>query len=110
MVGADRKHRHFVQPPQFENIVRLMIQHDPSNARGRSRTRHLRKCGTAGRLEEHRIGLGHRRILNVVQQLLALRERVVVGMDDGDVDAQPAGGFLRRSGLLLLVIVIVVGE
>jgi len=43
-----------------------------------------------------------------MQQLLALRNGVIIGVDDLEIRPQPPGGFLRRRCLLLLVIVIVV--
>jgi Grx4 family monothiol glutaredoxin len=45
-----------------------------------------------------------------LQQLLALRQSVVVGMDDLDVHTQTPRCFLRSCRLLLLLIVVVVRE
>ena len=45
-----------------------------------------------------------------MQQLLALGDRVVVGMDDLKVHSQTSRSFLRSCCLFLLIVVIVVSE
>jgi len=96
--------------PQLMNIVRVMVQDDPANIRCRCGACDLREPRPTRRFEHDRIGSRRRRTLDVVQQLLALCHRVVVGMDDLDIHTKTPRRFIRRSRLLLLIVVIVVGK
>src|SRR5271155_2698726 len=60
----------------------VMVQHNPANISGHGGAGHLRKPGSARRLEHNGIRTRPGRTLDVVQQLLALRNRVIVGVDD----------------------------
>ena len=97
MIRRNGKHRHFELPPQFENVIHLVIQHHPANSGRRRRPRHLRKGCSTRRFEHDRVRPHHPRILHVMQQLLTLGQRVVVGVNDLHFHAQPPRRFLRCS-------------
>ena len=96
MVGADGENRNRGTLAQLRKIICVVVQNNPANIRGDGGTSHLRKCGSARRLENDCIGTQRRRSLDEVQQLLALRDRIVAGMNDLDVYVQPPGSLKRR--------------
>ena len=48
--------------------------------------------------------------MNYLEELSALRDRVVSSVNDLRGDAEAAGRFVRRAGLLNLIVVVVVGQ
>ena len=87
-----------------------MIEDDPSNTCGRGGAGDLREGGPSGGLEHNRVGARRSGTLNELQQLLALRQAVIVGVNNFQVDAQTASRLLRGCCLFLLVVVIVVRQ
>src|SRR5438105_11677037 len=87
-----------------------MVQHHPSNAGGGGGACHLRETGSARRLKYDGVRTRGRRTLNELQQLLALRHGVVVGVNDLYVHAQTPRRAVRSGRLLLLIIVAVIRE
>src|SRR5258708_23170542 len=110
MVAADGKNRNMRRLPELAEIVRFMVQDDPANVSSHSGTGHLRKRCSTRRLKNDRIRTRRRGTLNEVKELLTLRNRVVAGMNNLEINPQASRSFLRRRRLLLLVIVVVVGQ
>ena len=91
-------------------VIRIAIQHRPSDACGGRHARHLRQCGPADGLEHNRVRTVLRRRLNGSQNLSALIDGVVVRVNNLRAHAQLACGLLGGLRLLNLVIVIVGGQ
>src|SRR5207245_5378893 len=87
-----------------------MVQHHPSNTSRSSGTCHLRESGSASGLEYDGIWTRGRRTLNKLQQLLALRHGLIVGVDDLYVHAQTPRRAVGGRRLFLLIIVAVIRE
>ena len=110
MIGAEGEYRNLEGATQLNHVVRIVIQHDPSNSRCHGRARHLRKgCAPRG-FEHDGVGTRHPRILNVMQQLLALRQSIIAGVNDLNVHTKTPCRFFCRRCLFLLIIVIVISE
>src|ERR1700694_4099151 len=110
MVATDRKYRNLRSLPELMEIVRFMVQHHPANIHSYRGESHLRKRCSARGLVYDGIRTRSGRALNEMQHLLALGDRVVVGMDDLKVHSQTSRNFFRSCSLFLLIVVIVVGE
>jgi len=95
---------------QLREVVSLSIQNHPSDACAHRCPGDLRKAGRPRRFKHNRIGspLGSR--LNNLQQLLALINRIVIGINDLQLRAQLARRVFSGCGLLNLVIIVVGGE
>src|SRR6266404_1402689 len=107
MIRADGENRRVRPLAQILYVIRIAIQHRPSDACGGRHARHLRQRGSADGLEHNRVRTVLRRRLNGSQNLCALIDGVVVRVNNLRAHAQLACGLLRGLRLLDLEIVIV---
>ena len=110
VVRGDGKYGYREKAAEFGNVVGLAIQQNHSNSSGGGGASYLRMRGRTGRFEEDGVGPRSGRGLDAGQQLLALHDAIVAGINDVNLDPQFAGCLLGSRSLLDLVIVVVVGQ
>src|SRR6266481_1611915 len=110
VIGTDGENGNARSLAQLREIFRFAVQHRPADSRAHRCARHLRKRGPAHRLEYNRIGTQFRSSLNGLQNLRALRNRVVLRVENLEVGSETPRSILRRGGLLQLVIVLAGGQ
>src|SRR6266403_140331 len=110
VIGTDGKNGNARRLAQVREIFSFAVQHRPADSRAHRGARHLWQRSRSHRLEHNRIGTQFRSGLNGFQNLRALRNRVVVRVENLEIDAQTPRSFLRRGGLLQLVIVVAGGQ
>src|SRR5437899_7014837 len=92
---------------QFQDVVGIAIQHRPSDTDRCGRSGDLWQSGATDRLKNNGVRPLILVRLNGFQNLGALRNRVVIRVNDLDFNAQFAGHLLRGLRLFDLVIVVV---
>ena len=107
MVGTHAEDGSRRRSAQFWDVASIPIKDRPSDTRGCSRPRNLRQSGAAYRLKDNTIRALIFIRLDCLQDLRALRNGVVIRINDLDIRAQFAGHLLGGFRLLDLVIVVV---
>src|SRR5271167_4288112 len=107
MIGTDAKYRRAAGAAKFGEVFGLAVEHDPGDTGGSSSAARMGQSRTANRFEDDRVGMFRGARLNDVQELLALVDGVVRGIDDFDVNAEALSCGLRSACLLDLKIIIV---
>src|SRR5882672_4782012 len=110
VIGTDGENGKARSLAQLREIFRFAVQHCPADSRAHRCARHLRQRGPADRLEYNRIGTQFRSSLNGLQNLCALRNRIVLRVENLKVGSETPRSILRRGGLLQLVIVLAGGQ
>jgi hypothetical protein len=87
-------------------VVSFAIKYHPGDAGCHRCVRNLGECGSTGGFHKDAVHAGVAS-LNYVQKLLALMNWVISGKKRLQVHSQADRGFLRRRGLLALIVVIV---
>src|SRR6185369_12862096 len=107
MVGRDTKHRPGVAVAKLAHILHILaIENHPPYFRGRRRAGGLSER-SPNRLEENGVRTLAGRALNEVQNNLTLLNRIVLGMNNLNLNAELRRCRLSRDYLLDLIIVVV---
>src|SRR5215467_12458100 len=107
MVGGDDEDGSFGGLTKLDDVIGVAIENRPADSRRRRRTGNLGQGGAADGFKDN----GARAMLffslDSLQELRALSNGIVVGVNDLEFDAKLAGSSLGRLRLLDLVIVVV---
>src|SRR5207245_5318760 len=106
LIGADGKNRSRGGLAKFASVFRFAAEDGPADSGADGSFRYLRKRRCAERLDNDAVGPKRRIGLNRFEYLRALRDGIVVGIDDLRIDAQIRSGGVCGGGLLHLVIVV----
>src|SRR5206468_1868344 len=107
---TDGKHRNLRGSAKLAEIFRLTVENYPPDSGGDGGAGHVRQCRSANRLEHDGIRTRAGGGLYNLQQLLALVDSVVIGVDDLRVNSKLARGFLGSLGLFELIVIVASGE
>ena len=108
LIGSNGKNRDSGVSPKLSDIIHFTIHHSPTDARSNRSPCHLGHPG-ADRLDQNCVrALGG--VLDYTQQLLALIDGVVAGIDDLNVCIQAPGSTFGGRGLFLLVVIVICNE
>ena len=107
MIRAHAKYGRATGAAKLREVISLAIENHPSDLRGGGSAADVRQSGTANRLEDNGVGTLRSIPLNYVQQLLALIDGIVAGVDDLYVNSEPLSGGFRSPRLLNLEIIII---
>src|SRR5579872_59411 len=108
LVGADRKNCRRTGPSKFRDVVGVAIDDTPSNTGSNSGFRNLRHA-CPNRFYQYgvRFWAG---VLNDLDELLGLLDRVIIGVDDLEFDVESGGHLCYGCRLFRLVIVVSSGK
>jgi hypothetical protein len=110
VIGTDGKHGYLGGLAQFGKIVGVAIEQNPPDSAADGGASRLRQGRTHRLNDDGRGPVSGEGGLNNLQDLLALFDGIVVGMEDFQINSKTPGRGLRRDRLLNLIVVIVVGE
>jgi hypothetical protein len=109
LVGGNTEAREIARSAQRAEVIDITIYHGPPDS-GRNRGLcHLRETG-ACRMTNYSVRSVRGGRLDALEYLLALVDRIAIGVDYIDVDAEALGGMVGNARLLTLVLVVIADE
>src|SRR5579872_912124 len=108
MIRGESECRDSIRLAELRNVFDLTVQHDPTDSCNSCGARHLGQGRASRRFEDNSCWLGLGARLDYIEKLLALRDGVIVGMNDFQFDTAPSRRRFSGSRLLNLVIVVVI--
>src|SRR5579859_5765477 len=110
VIGTDGENRGAGDPAEVFDVIGIAIENGPTDIGSGGRASHLGQGGAADGLENDGTGPVRGRRLNGAEDLGALVDGVVIGVDNVGGDAHFIGGLFGGLSLLHLIIVVVSGE
>jgi|SRR5580692_2456374 hypothetical protein len=110
VVGTKTKYRDTSTFAQLGNVICITIQNDPADTCMHGSASNLRQGSTADGFEHNRVGAIFRSDLNGFEDLRALIDSIVFGVDGLQFDTEILRGKSCGIGLLELIVIFAGGE
>src|SRR5271166_2464502 len=110
VVGTDAEHGRFARLTEFADVVCVAIKNRPANSGIDGSARYLRQCSSTDRLKNDGVRTIFLGGLNRLQDLGALIDGIVIGVENLEIHVQFTGCLLRGARLFDLIIVVVRGQ